>query len=229
MWLAFVVLLSASAQDKNDAEQLFRQTEAKVSKAKALDLSFDIKIEWGKGGKLKGTLASMSANKARLEMSGEVQGQPFNMLMVSDGARIKMTGLGPAEQPQDTPKKLDEMIRAMATRAGVFLPIILAEPVPVGQKPKEFNVDEQLRVSEFRLGKKEKLGEREAQVVEYKLTTKTVKEPFSVSVWLDPNTNLPLKRVLTGKQEDERITVTETYTKMVLDKKFDEKKFELPK
>ena len=39
MWLTLVLAFSVSAQDKNEAEQLFQSMEAKLDKAKALDLS----------------------------------------------------------------------------------------------------------------------------------------------------------------------------------------------
>jgi outer membrane lipoprotein-sorting protein len=229
MWHTLVLLALLPGQGTDDGEKLFRQMEAKMSKAKALDLSFDIAIEAGKGGMVKGTVVAMNGNKARLELVGELESKPIKMLMISDGTRMKSTGSGEEGAPRDTPKNLDEMIRAMMTRAGVLLPIFMREPVEDGQKPKEFKPDEQVRVSEFGLGKTEKLGEQEAQVVEYKLNMKPAKEPFSVTVWIDPKTSLPLKRVLAGKMEDQKMTVTETYTKLVLDGKLDEKKFELPK
>jgi RNA polymerase sigma factor (sigma-70 family) len=211
-------------QANDEGEKLFRQMEAKVSKAKAFDLSFDITVEAGnKADKLKGTLTSKSGNKARLEMNGEFQGNPLKVLMVSDGTRMKTTD-APAKE---TPKKLDGMFQATVARSGVLFPyFFIAEVAKVGEKPKEFDPDEQMPISEFRLGKKEKLGERDAQVVEYKLTTKGAEEPFWVTVWIDAKTSVPLKRVLTAKQG---MTITETYTRLVLDEKFDEKQFELPK
>jgi hypothetical protein len=42
MWLALFMVLSVSAQDNNEAEQLFQEMEAKLDKAMALDLSFDV-------------------------------------------------------------------------------------------------------------------------------------------------------------------------------------------
>ena len=68
----------------------------------------------------------------------------------------------------------------------------------------------------------------EAQVVEYQLKWPGGGSPFSVTVWINPKTHLPLKRVLTGKHGADNIVVTETFTKTVLDGKIDEKQFVLP-
>jgi hypothetical protein len=82
--------------------------------------------------------------------------------------------------------------------------------------------------TDFKLGKKEKVGEHEAQAVEY-----TFKPPFgempSVVVWIDLKTQLPLKRAVTEKTGNQKRTYIETFTKLNLDGKIDPKQFELPK
>ena len=90
----------------------------------------------------------------------------------------------------------------------------------------------------LQLGKREKVGEHDAQVVEYQLTCKVESEKnwkgsnatLAVKLWLDVKTGLPLKRSITGKIDNiDEIAITETYTKFVIDEKIDEKRFELPK
>ena len=89
------------------------------------------------------------------------------------------------------------------------------------------------KASEFKLGKKEKIGEREAQVIEYKLAyEEAAKETpdlsLSEKLWLDVETHLPLKRVVVGKLKKE-FTCTEEYSEFTLNPKVDAKLFELPK
>src|SRR5436305_1794594 len=89
MWLTLVLAFSVSAQDKHEAEQLFRGMEAKLEKAKSLDLSFE--TIWGEaalrnGQKLKGTLVAMSGNKLRLQVKGGEKNEVVQ-LRISDGAR----------------------------------------------------------------------------------------------------------------------------------------------
>src|SRR5262249_45039224 len=119
MWrtLFLVLLLPGQADDQGD--QLFRQMEAKLSKAKTFSLSFDVNFEEIDTGKLQGSLASMSGNKARFEMQGKLAGKD-GLLIVSDGSRIRIRGKLD-DTTEDTPKKFDELIRAFVSRAGVPL------------------------------------------------------------------------------------------------------------
>jgi hypothetical protein len=233
-WVAMGLSMAASTTaagaplaENKDAEQLFQKMEAKLSEATALELSFDIAIEaqpGGRGAKYKGTLATMSGNKLRLEMSGGVtdMGQPFTRLTISDGTRMR-TMIAGDEKPsdQDTPTNLTAEILTLVARTGVFL--------PQGPLPDE-NVDAKDRwgVSGFKLGSQEKDGERELQRLEYQLALQGQNEPFSVAVWIDLKTGLPVKRLVTSEVGDEKIVVTETYGKLTLDEKLAPKTFELP-
>jgi outer membrane lipoprotein-sorting protein len=231
MWLAFVVLFAVPADAPKDADQPLRRLEEKLSKAKSLHMDFEAAMEGGEGngGKFKGTLDFQEGGKARLELKGDVAGKKSTMLMVSDGKRMSSTGVGPAKEPQDTPKKFDEILRGTVARSGVLLPLFTVANVQDGEKPKETDVNEMFKVSDVTIGKKEKLDDKEAQVVEYKLTIKSSKDSLSVTVWLDPKTALPMRRVLKSKQERQAMTITETYTDVMLDKQIAAKTFELPK
>ena len=112
-------------------------------------------------------------------------------------------------------------------RSGLSLPTMPLPPVEAA------NSKERFPVSGFRLGPKEKVGEREAQRLEYQLFIKGQngptgeKLPFPVTVWLDPRTCLPIKRVVT--QDVLGVKITESYGKLVLDGEVEAKQFELPK
>jgi len=225
MWRTLVLVLLLPGQADDRGEKLFRDMEAKLAKAKTFSLSFDINFEEIQTGKLQGSLASMSGNKARFEMQGKLAGKK-GLLLVSDGTRLRFIGKLD-DKTEDTPKKFDELVRAFVSRAGFALASFV---VAFDEKPKDIDA---WGVSEFRLGKKEKLGDRDAQIIDYTLTPKGASGPapgpFKVTVWLDAETSLPVKRVITGKLEDHKMTITENYTKMAVDAKLDEKQFELPK
>jgi hypothetical protein len=109
------------------------------------------------------------------------------------------------------------------SRCGVVPTFILIAT----QDPAE---KEAFAISGLKLGKKEPVSGVESQVIEHQITLKNLEQPISVTVWVDVKTNLPVKRVVTLKEEGrDTITVTETYTKAVVDGKLDEKEFELPK
>ena len=89
------------------------------------------------------------------------------------------------------------------------------------------------RASDFELGKEDNVGTRRAQVITCKLIPKGLGEKkevsFTETLWLDLETNLPLKRVFSGDFGGKKIKFTETYDKFVLDPKVDAKVFELGK
>jgi outer membrane lipoprotein-sorting protein len=233
MWLALLMVLSVSAQDNNEAEQLFQTMEAKLDKAKALNLSFDVKIEEGelpgfpKGTGPKGTLAVMSGNEFRLEFRGGKNpgddGKPHKVLWISDGTQSMMTVSGEGKpKPGKTPKNLAAGFMTVVARPGVLMSQSPLPDVAVADEKERFPV------SGFQLGKKERVGERETQRLDYHLAVKGQNPRFSVTVWIDLKTGLPVKRRVTGGVGEEKLAYSETY-ELKLDGKLDPKLFELPK
>ena len=56
------------------------------------------------------------------------------------------------------------LFRATVARLGVLLPLFAAEHVQEGEKPKEPDVDEMFKVSDVKLGKKEKVAYKTGEV-----------------------------------------------------------------
>lgn len=224
MWLTLFLAFSVSAQEKNEAEQLFQGVEAKLDKAKSLDVSFE--TLWGEaalrnGQKLKGTLVAMSGNKLRLQVKGGEKNEVVH-LRISDGAKaiLVVEGNDDKPEPKKTPKNLILKYRTFLARSGV-LPALL--PPSFGNEKDDFR--ERLLVSDFKLGNKEKIGDRATQRINYLLRFKGEKTTFPVTLWIDLKTGLPVKRlVLDGALP----WFTETY-ELTLDGKLDPKMFELPR
>jgi len=214
---------------KNEAEKLFRKMEEKIDKAKSLECQFQFVVPWKPdGGKLDnnsfaGTLFLAQGNKARLQLN-EVTGDRERYLhIVSDGAHLSLKEVGFSRIPiSDSPKNLNSDARTCLARTGIFLATV---PYPDVKATKD-----RFRISDFKLGIKEKIGERDTQRLEYKLSTKGDDFGAAFVVWLDIKTGLPVKRDWTPPPDEGRQrTVTENYTKLILDEKVDPKKFELPK
>jgi len=74
----------------------------------------------------------------------------------------------------------------------------------------------------------EKVGERQAKVVRYRVGKGGNDDP-KVAVSIDAETGLPLKRVLFAHPEGEKILIAEAYGAFKLNPKIDAKAFELPK
>ena len=225
MWLALFLVLSVSAQDNHEAELLFQSMEAKLDKAKAMDLSFEItygEAALRNGQRLTGTIAAMSGNKVRVEVRG---GKPEACvhLRISDGKHEILTIEGDENkpEPEKTPKSRTATLLTVVARSGVLFSLL---PLVFGSDDFH-NYKDMFPVSGFKLGKKEKVGERETQRVDYVLGCKGKKATYTVTVWIDLKTTLPLRRVVS---DGDLVWFSETYN-LTLDGKLDHKKFELPK
>src|ERR1700722_10905815 len=95
------------------------------------------------------------------------------------------------KQTKDVVKAQNDIFRGSVARTGLLVPMFLVFSFhKEGEQPKEFKVDDEFKVSDFKLGKKEKVGDQEAQVIEYNLHLKTMDQPLNVSVWVDTKTHL---------------------------------------
>ena len=225
MWLALFLALSVSAADNNEAEQLFQKMEAKLDKAKAINISFETtygEAALRNGQRLKGTLAAMSGNKLRLEVRG---GKPDGRvhLRISNGTDEILRGESDEgkAKPGKTPKSRTATYLTVVARSGVLFSLL-----PQVFASEDFDdYKSMFPVSGFKLGNKERVGERETQRVDYVLGCKGKKVTYPITVWIDLKTGLPVKRLVS----DNNLTwFTETY-ELTLDGKLDPKKFELPR
>jgi hypothetical protein len=224
-----------SADDR--AKQLFQKMEERLAKVKTLDGTVELK--WEITGKhptallLAGSLSLAEGNRTRLDLREQTEGRPLYQLLISDGCRAwyQDAELPKPQVASKVPANLNAEILTHLARSGLLPLNSPLPPVEVAESKERFSV------SKFRLGPKEKIGEREALQLEYRLDIKDQKGPkgedvpFAVTVWLDPATSFPIKRVsvLAGEPEGERLTITERYGKLVIDRPVDPRKFELPK
>ena len=232
MWISLVAAVLIPAQ-ADSAEAQFKKMEQQILKAKTLQSELDI---LAKGDKetfmaMKGRIAIAQGGKIRLELEGEVQKEKDKMTMVSDGKLMVMDSSKRPGKSQDAQKQLTEMSLASMARSGIVVSLFFTSARVGGDEEKEkvFDIDKMLAVSDFKLGKKEAIDGKDAQAIEYKLTPKSSKEPMMITVWIDVKSNLPVKRVATSKEGEKMFTITETYGKLTLDGKVEDKDFVLPK
>src|SRR5207244_1123349 len=104
------------------------------------------------------------------------------------------------QRRKKTPSKLNAMLTGLATRAGVSVGYAWVESAGIDSN----DLLDHIQASNFSLGAKDTAGprdaRREAQIVNYKLTYG--KQTFTGQVWLDIETNLPLKRLLSSDQKN---------------------------
>lgn len=239
VWLTALLLAATlNAGADNDADKAFQEMSASITRAKSFACSFksDEMMPYAHEyqGSYKGTIAVAQGNKVRFEMGGrfEMAGQHdggnVSLKWISNGTRmliVESNEKGPVAR--QAPKNLaKEMLIGMA-RGGIFVTLQTLEPAREGQRGTDLR--ELLQISGLKLGKKDRVNGREAQIIEYVLSPPRNETKLHTTLWVDTKSHMPLKRLLTDEDGKGAITVTETYSNVVVDGKVDPKSFELPK
>src|SRR5262249_29881815 len=152
MWLAPLLLAAmVSADNDKDAEKAFQEMSATLTKAKSFACTFEMKMDTPEGkGSYKGRLAVAQGNKVRIEMKGEGGGKPMDSLSVPDGAKAVTVDDKKTQPIRDTPKDMGNLVLGGTARGGIFAPMWLAVEFHAdGEKPRETDLDELLKVSGF--------------------------------------------------------------------------------
>jgi outer membrane lipoprotein-sorting protein len=221
--IAAVALVVPAARAQDAAQKLFEQMEQKVTKAKAFKFDFDVDAaEGNRPIKVKGTLILAVGNKLNIHFEGTENGRAIKGSAVSDGKSLafRMESEGKGEgKGKATPEKLSETLTGWVARAGLFMGVEQIDR----SSPKDPGM---LKLGGFKSAGKEKVGDQEANVIEYTITAPDAKEPAVCKLWLDVKTNLPLKRTL---EVSGKVSVTEMYAHWELDPKLAEDAFTLPK
>jgi hypothetical protein len=223
-WLALLVLILVAAParaQEGEAEKLYRAMEKKILAAKSLVVEFnsqhtvDDKREPSKFT-VKGTIYVAAGNKTRLDLESELFQLGGKTLIVTNGESkyAKVGNLVFREGP--FPAK-GEVLLALMARFG-------AGAAALEQKIATADLDKDFPVKNFKLGVKEMVGQREAQVVQCQLQYRITGDLTEMSVWIDTKTQLPLKR--TDARRSQRST--ETYGVFTVDSKLDDKLFDVP-
>lgn len=224
-WVAgAAALLVGGAQESNEAEKLFRRMEKKLLQAEtiALEGQSDYKIERGVS-KMEWSVLLAKGHKFNYSIKSVGEIITPDLEGISDGRDVRVTAGGKIED-RKVHGDLSTNVVGTFARAG----FVATMPVALEGDRPDRSLDERYKVSEFELGKKEKVGDKDAQVLRYSATF-VDRDKATVELWVDVKDELPVKRVLSYKGKDESIVVTETYKKIVVGEKIDAVKFELQK
>jgi len=214
------IVLALLPQEKNEAEQLFKKMEEKIVKAKTIRVVMTGEMDAMKMT-LSGEMLLGEDSRARADLEGKAGDHALKAGIISDGKRIRLESSDkPKARELDVPGTLGGLARTCLARGG-FLGTLDSFD---SEKSVKASADDLFAASAFKLGAKEKIGERDAQPVEYQLDKKGHR-PTEATVWIDTETCLPLKRTL----KKGPMTLTEAYSVVQIDEKIDPAKFELPK
>jgi hypothetical protein len=214
-----LIAAPAFGQD-TDAEKLYRAMEKAVLSAKSLKVVGE--ANYG-GEKWKLAFWTAEGKKALLEQSHS--GEDLAGLPQEQGSRVWSDGKSMVRHHfplgglygGTTPAGFTVSLQTLTLRLG--LSGVLDE---FDQKFNEpIDVSKVAVMSDFKLGKAEKIGDKQAVVVHFNLKNPARK----CTLWLDAKTNLPLKyRAVLGPKAEQFFE--ETYTEFALDAKIDAKIFE---
>jgi outer membrane lipoprotein-sorting protein len=228
-WSLTWTLLAAAAwpavAEENEAEKLFRGMEQKVRKAKTLQVRFDLSVTdaLGKKGTVQGILTLGEGDRYRVDGEGKLFGEAVKFTEVCDGTTTSFRD--PNDPKKDSnepaPKAAGAYFRAALPRWGFFLSTLNM------RRSGELTPDA-FQLSDFKPAAPEKIGGRNAQVIQFTFKEKGAKDGLSMKMWLDAETNLPVKLTVAGGKSD-WADIAETYREFTIDPRVDAKLFELPK
>lgn len=171
--LALIVFLGTALPalgQENDAEKLFRAMEKKIKEARTLRVSGEVEAKIGKGGTLKFELLVGEGNKARLELAGNIEGMDLKIALASDGKTTTITAMPfGANDSQPTEEKQNARLLALCSRVGVFFGAMFST-LGAAKGQDLGDADKTFAVSDFKMGRKEKVGDREATMFSFKMT-----------------------------------------------------------
>src|SRR5262249_13579552 len=223
----------ALAPETDDAEKLLRTAEAKINAAKTVEVTFEhtAKVK-AKEEKFKGSLLYTKDNKARLTMRVPEDGKD-RIEMVSDGKQMKV-----AYPPEDTlaksealpvPAVLHDVLTKMASGPGLLLTYDLMNV------PEWFDKDGNyagrgrpaFRLTDFESRPMDKVGGRDAKVISYRVLLHPGGD-CDITLWIDAETLLPVKRAFAGDGKEGPFAITEA-CRFNLSPKIEAGTFTLPK
>lgn len=210
------------------AKGLYARAEEKLTEARTLRFSFEATFRHHDKGAatLKGSAAFAEGGKMHLEILEAPKELGPQGTVVSDGTNVRARRAGGDETVRPVTK-------SDLARAEEFRSVFCYCGAAFGLSLEEQHVRD-LEPWDIKLGPKEKLDGRVAQVIEYDLNIKfpqrdqdgkpILPEPaFHVKLWIDGGTGLPVKReILFGKEG-----IVETYREMKVDGDIDPKTFEV--
>jgi hypothetical protein len=217
-----VALALLMPQESNEAETLFKKMEEKLLAAKTIHVTLKgVMAQEGMKIGLTTELHLGEKNQACDEFTLKNGRRELTGRCVSDGRKIAVLAIdGKVDPARDAPETLGRLLRARFARAGVTA---ATEALQLDRIAKQDSATT-IGVSDFKLGDKDKVQDRDARKIDYKMT-KAGEPDRQVTIWIDSATLLPLKRVITRAI----VSLTEEYTVLEVDGNIDPAKFELPK
>jgi hypothetical protein len=218
------VILGTAAQAQETAQKLYEAMEHKLIQAKARQFNYQIDFKQaGAPGACRGTWIMGEGNRFKCTSEFQSSTQGLKAFTVSDGKTVLTqteVGCKPTPSLWSSPPSWVSRSGRFFSRGGQHL---------IGSSFSFDEIDE-VKPYAFKLVGRDKVGDREANVIEYQVGRASQRRPTTYKLWLDAQTNLPLKRTVeAGGAEAGGSDVVETYSHWDLDPKVPDGVFALPK
>jgi len=152
--LGVLILAGSAFAQQNEAEKLFRAMEKKVREAKAIKIVYEIDETVDKGiNKYRGAVTIAEGNRVRIEATSTVGGKQNTKTVVADGKQAHSTSTdNPKANLSPVESNTSQTEPQILARGGVLLWFAN------GPDKETFDIDKMMPISDFKLGKKEKVG-----------------------------------------------------------------------
>lgn len=222
LMLACVLLL----QDKS-AEDTLKAIEESIGKAKTVGLKFKVEVTpKGEGEDKKsdaeGSVLVKEGNKVLIAMKGRQAGKEMEVLVVSDGSKLRIAFRDQGE-PKDTPQNFKDWVSVSIARVGGAGTFGMVGLLGGGDKRPPPDLRELLQLSEVAHGE----NDGNARTLTYRVTYADANQTFDVRLWYEPKSLKLLKRTLAVKSRASQTDVVETYDDYVLGADIPDEKFKL--
>jgi len=211
---------AVAAQD--GAQKLYEAMEQKIAKAKAFKFAYEAE------GASKGIL--IVATGTRLKSTSErMDGKTaIKVMFVSDGKTLVFQG--DEKRGKAVSDNFCDFFKGFLNRGGLLVAMdSMAKPASFGGKGK-LHDPATFKLSAFKMVGKEKVGGRQANVLEYQIMVPALPSfKATCKLWLDAQDNLPLKRIFVDINNGETNRVVENYSQWEIDPTLAEDTFALPK
>lgn len=212
MLLAALILLQA------DPAETFRKMCQAVDEAKSIrvEASADITL-----GDKSGSLASrvwVKGDLARIEFTTARGGETSDLKLFIDHALCVEIDGGKRLDPEDVHLNTSRRLQAALSRTGVAGLSFLAGAAKYGKKTRN-DLPELagLECSAHAAAGEEAVGGRKAWKISYKAALKdSGLDPLAITVWIDQERHVPLKRSVSAAERGRAVTIVETATRFDL-------------
>ena len=170
---------------------------------------------------VSGDFSMRSDNRLRYWVAGRKIDQETKTGVVCDGTTLRRRDKqGPIDEK--CPAKLSDDFRTVLRVGGLYASF-------ANGFAKVATAVDGWKSSGYKKLDDDKIGEKTCRVLRFALETEMKKEQFIVKVWLDAETHLPLKRVVTGGDDQIEMTMTELWESISIDVEIPDEDFTFEK